>query len=56
MTLYAAFFREGNFRLPMSRFLGKVLTRYGIHISQVNAIGLPRVTHLEFICRVQKIC
>ncbi|MFS7937898.1 hypothetical protein Hanom_Chr05g00433151 [Helianthus anomalus] len=35
MTLYAAFFREGNFRLPMSKFLSEVLTKYGIHISQL---------------------
>ncbi|KAF5766060.1 hypothetical protein HanRHA438_Chr15g0723131 [Helianthus annuus] len=55
ISLYAAFFREGNFRLPMSRLLGEVLTRYGIHVSQVNALGLPRVTHFEFICRAQKI-
>ncbi|MFS7998322.1 hypothetical protein Hanom_Chr12g01152371 [Helianthus anomalus] len=55
MTHYAAFFREGNFRLPMSKFLGEILTRYGLHISQVNALGLPRVTHFEFICQEQKI-
>ncbi|KAJ0681003.1 hypothetical protein HanPI659440_Chr16g0630851 [Helianthus annuus] len=55
MTLYVAFFREGNFRLPMSKFLGEVLTRYGLHISQLNALGLPRVTHIEFIYRAQKI-
>ncbi|KAF5773757.1 hypothetical protein HanRHA438_Chr13g0602941 [Helianthus annuus] len=55
MTLYAAFFRESNFRLPMLKFLGEVLTRYGMHISQVNALGLPRVTHFEFICRAHKI-
>ncbi|KAJ0796107.1 hypothetical protein HanPI659440_Chr04g0158341 [Helianthus annuus] len=55
MTLYATFFKEGNFRLAMSKFLGDVLMRYGIHISQVNALGLPRITHFEFICRDQKI-
>ncbi|KAM0049665.1 hypothetical protein Hdeb2414_s0008g00288551 [Helianthus debilis subsp. tardiflorus] len=55
MTLYAAFFREEDFRLPMPKFIGDVLTGYGIHISQVNALGLPRVTHFEFICRAQKI-
>ncbi|MFS7928369.1 hypothetical protein Hanom_Chr04g00319961 [Helianthus anomalus] len=54
MTLYAAFFREGNFRFPMSKFLGSVLKSYGIHISQVNALGLPRVFHFMFICRAQK--
>ncbi|MFS7998326.1 hypothetical protein Hanom_Chr12g01152421 [Helianthus anomalus] len=26
----------------MSKFLGEILTRYGLHISQVNALGLPR--------------
>ncbi|MFS7921317.1 hypothetical protein Hanom_Chr03g00235381 [Helianthus anomalus] len=28
---------------------------YGIHLSQVNTIGLPRLTHFKFICRAQKI-
>ncbi|MFS8024043.1 hypothetical protein Hanom_Chr16g01458601 [Helianthus anomalus] len=55
MTLYVAFFREGDFRLPMSKFIRDILTRYGIHFSQVNALGLPRVTHFEFIYRGQKI-
>ncbi|KAJ0800043.1 hypothetical protein HanPI659440_Chr03g0098411 [Helianthus annuus] len=55
MTLYATLFSEGNFRLPMSKFLGEILTKYCIHISQVNALGLPRVTHFEFICRAQKL-
>ncbi|MFS7994542.1 hypothetical protein Hanom_Chr12g01107281 [Helianthus anomalus] len=55
MTLYADFFREGNFCLPMSKFIGEVLTGYGLHISQINALGLPRVTHFEIICRAQKI-
>ncbi|KAF5773841.1 hypothetical protein HanRHA438_Chr13g0603861 [Helianthus annuus] len=27
MTLYVAFFREGNFRLPMSKFVGEVLIK-----------------------------
>ncbi|KAM0043787.1 hypothetical protein Hdeb2414_s0010g00345441 [Helianthus debilis subsp. tardiflorus] len=51
MTLYADFFWEGNFRIPMSSFLREVLTGYGLHISQINALGLPRLTHFEFICR-----
>ncbi|MFS7998992.1 hypothetical protein Hanom_Chr12g01160671 [Helianthus anomalus] len=41
ITLYAAFFREGNFRLPMTKFTVDVLTNYGLHISQINALGLP---------------
>ncbi|MFS8012586.1 hypothetical protein Hanom_Chr14g01322631 [Helianthus anomalus] len=53
MTLYAAFFKEGNVRLPTTKFFGEVRSRYGLHISQISALGLPRVTHFEFICRVQ---
>ncbi|KAJ0716552.1 hypothetical protein HanPI659440_Chr13g0513991 [Helianthus annuus] len=55
IALYAAFFREGNFRLPMTKFTGEVLTNYGLHISQINALGLPRITHFEFICRANRI-
>ncbi|KAF5767230.1 hypothetical protein HanRHA438_Chr14g0631851 [Helianthus annuus] len=55
MTLYADFFREVNFRLPMSKFIGDVLTGYGLHISQINALGLPRITHFEFICLAQRV-
>ncbi|KAF5774290.1 hypothetical protein HanRHA438_Chr13g0609241 [Helianthus annuus] len=33
IALYAAFFREGNFRLPITKFTGEVLTNYGLHIS-----------------------
>ncbi|KAJ0801047.1 hypothetical protein HanPI659440_Chr03g0112311 [Helianthus annuus] len=55
ITLYAAFFREGNFRLPMTKFTANVLTNYGLHISQINALGLPRVTHFEFICRANRV-
>ncbi|MFS7961398.1 hypothetical protein Hanom_Chr08g00714531 [Helianthus anomalus] len=45
MTLYAEFFRERNFRLPMSKFIGEVLTNYGLHISQITALCLPHLTH-----------
>ncbi|KAJ0649351.1 hypothetical protein HanLR1_Chr15g0583311 [Helianthus annuus] len=55
MSLYADFFREGNFRLPMSKSIGEVLTGYGLHISQISALGLPRVTHFEFICRANRV-
>ncbi|MFS7905062.1 hypothetical protein Hanom_Chr01g00043351 [Helianthus anomalus] len=55
ITLYAEFFREGNFRLPMSKFVGEVLTGYGLHISQINALVLPQITHFEFICRANHI-
>ncbi|MFS7991978.1 hypothetical protein Hanom_Chr12g01076951 [Helianthus anomalus] len=55
MSLYADFFREGNFRLPMSRFIGEVLTGYGLHISQISALGLPRITHFEFFYRANHV-
>ncbi|KAJ0568591.1 hypothetical protein HanIR_Chr06g0297911 [Helianthus annuus] len=55
ITLYAAFFREGNFRLPITKFTVAVLRGYGLHISQINAIGLPRITHFEFVCRSYRV-
>ncbi|MFS8004367.1 hypothetical protein Hanom_Chr13g01224921 [Helianthus anomalus] len=55
ITLYTAFFREGNFRLPMKKFTGEVLTNYGLHISQINTLWLPQITHFEFICRANCI-
>ncbi|KAM0040911.1 hypothetical protein Hdeb2414_s0011g00359911 [Helianthus debilis subsp. tardiflorus] len=55
MSLYAHFFREGNFHLPMSKFIGEVLTGYGLRISQINALGLPRITHFEFIFRANRV-
>ncbi|KAJ0669134.1 hypothetical protein HanPI659440_Chr17g0697541 [Helianthus annuus] len=55
MTLYVAFFLEGNLRLPMTKFKGEVLTNYGLHISQISALGLPQSTHFEFICRANRI-
>ncbi|MFS7977503.1 hypothetical protein Hanom_Chr10g00904761 [Helianthus anomalus] len=53
LTLYAAFFLEGNFRLPITKFTASVLRNYGLHISQINAIGLPR--EFEFVCRAHRI-
>ncbi|MFS7966185.1 hypothetical protein Hanom_Chr09g00770881 [Helianthus anomalus] len=44
-----------NFHLPMSKFIGEVLTGYGLHISHINALGLPRLTHFEFICRANHV-
>ncbi|MFS7925713.1 hypothetical protein Hanom_Chr04g00288291 [Helianthus anomalus] len=55
ITLYAAYFWEGNFRLPMSKFTAEVLTNYGLPISQINALGLPQLTHFKFICKANRI-
>ncbi|MFS7938185.1 hypothetical protein Hanom_Chr05g00436421 [Helianthus anomalus] len=39
----------------MTRFTSEVLTNFGLHISQVNGLGLPRITYFEFICRANRI-
>ncbi|KAJ0946815.1 hypothetical protein HanRHA438_Chr01g0008121 [Helianthus annuus] len=39
----------------MSKFIGEVLTSYGLHISQINALGLPRLTLFEFVCRANRM-
>ncbi|KAM0049424.1 hypothetical protein Hdeb2414_s0008g00285761 [Helianthus debilis subsp. tardiflorus] len=46
---------KGNFRLSMSKFIGEVLTGYSLHISQISALGLPRITHFEFICQDNRV-
>ncbi|MFS7973915.1 hypothetical protein Hanom_Chr09g00862291 [Helianthus anomalus] len=55
MTLYAMFFKKGNLWLPITKFLGDILTRYGLHISQISHVGMPQITHFEFICRAQNL-
>ncbi|MFS7918890.1 hypothetical protein Hanom_Chr03g00206501 [Helianthus anomalus] len=49
ITLHSAFFKEGNFRLPITKFLAEVLTRHGVYISQISPVGMPQITHFEFI-------
>ncbi|KAJ0617791.1 hypothetical protein HanHA89_Chr02g0045821 [Helianthus annuus] len=44
-----------DFRLPITKFTAAVLRGYGLHISQINAIGLPRITHFEYVCRAHRI-
>ncbi|KAJ0789429.1 hypothetical protein HanPI659440_Chr05g0203461 [Helianthus annuus] len=39
----------------MTKFTREVLTNYGLHNSQINALGLPRITQFEFICRANCI-
>ncbi|MFS7927054.1 hypothetical protein Hanom_Chr04g00304421 [Helianthus anomalus] len=39
----------------MTKFTGEVLKNYGLHISRINAPGLPRITHFELICRANHI-
>ncbi|KAJ0764635.1 hypothetical protein HanPI659440_Chr08g0294371 [Helianthus annuus] len=39
----------------MTKFTAEVLTNYRLHISQINALGLPRLTHFEFICKANRL-
>ncbi|KAM0029527.1 hypothetical protein Hdeb2414_s0018g00527141 [Helianthus debilis subsp. tardiflorus] len=39
----------------MKKFTREVLTNYGLHISQINALGFPRHTHFEFICQANRV-
>ncbi|MFS7919117.1 hypothetical protein Hanom_Chr03g00209091 [Helianthus anomalus] len=55
ITLYGTFFKEGNFHLPITKFLVEVLTRYGFHISQVSHVGIHRITHFKFRCQAQNL-
>ncbi|MFS7903002.1 hypothetical protein Hanom_Chr01g00018501 [Helianthus anomalus] len=53
ITLYADFFREGNFRLPATHFLGDIVQYYAFHITQLSPMGMVRIRHIEFVCRSQ---
>ena len=54
ITLYADYFSECNFRVPITHFVIKLLQFYGVHISQVHPMGLCRVRHFEFSCISQQ--
>ncbi|MFS7937637.1 hypothetical protein Hanom_Chr05g00429941 [Helianthus anomalus] len=42
-----------NYRIPFSRFLLRVLQFFRVHISQVNPLGLSRISDFELSCRAQ---
>ncbi|MFS7925735.1 hypothetical protein Hanom_Chr04g00288621 [Helianthus anomalus] len=39
----------------MMKLVGEVLKRYEIHISQINALGMPLITYFEFVCKPHDI-
>ncbi|GKC82700.1 hypothetical protein Tco_1138417 [Tanacetum coccineum] len=49
--VYTRFFKFTNFRLPLSTFFLRVLSHFGIHISQLSVLGAARVSHFEISCR-----
>jgi hypothetical protein len=50
--LYTRLFDYTQFRFPLSKFLVSILEHYKIHISQLHEIGVTKVSHFEYLCRV----
>ncbi|KAF5812739.1 hypothetical protein HanRHA438_Chr03g0101291 [Helianthus annuus] len=55
ITLFWDYFADGNFCLPVTRFLLDVLEYYKFHISQLHPIGMVQIRHFEFLCRSMHI-
>ncbi|KAF5823371.1 hypothetical protein HanRHA438_Chr01g0038581 [Helianthus annuus] len=51
ITLFWEYFADGNFRLPVTKFLIEVLSHYRFHLSQLHPVGLVRIHHFEFLCQ-----
>ena len=50
--VYTRFFEMGNFRIPLSIFLLRVLEYFQIHLSQLSVLAACRISHFEILCRV----
>ncbi|GJW22403.1 hypothetical protein Tco_0033025 [Tanacetum coccineum] len=50
--IYTRFLEFANFRVPLSRFLLRVLKYYQINFSQLSVLGAAKVSHFEIMCRV----
>ncbi|KAF5758921.1 hypothetical protein HanXRQr2_Chr16g0735021 [Helianthus annuus] len=48
VTLFADFFHEGNFWLPLTVFMADLLEYYRIHISQLSPPEMVRARHFEY--------
>ncbi|MFS7930491.1 hypothetical protein Hanom_Chr04g00344951 [Helianthus anomalus] len=53
VTLFADFFNEGNFRLPLTIFMADLLEYYKIHISLLSPLGMVRAHHFEYCFQSQ---
>jgi hypothetical protein len=49
--LYFKHFSKANLRVPLSRFLVRVLDYHALHIAQCPPLFILRVTHFELACR-----
>ncbi|GKF87246.1 hypothetical protein Tco_0258123 [Tanacetum coccineum] len=50
--IYTRFLEFANFRVPLSRFLLRVLEYYQINFSQLSVLGASKVSHFKITCRV----
>ncbi|KAJ0714590.1 hypothetical protein HanPI659440_Chr13g0491171 [Helianthus annuus] len=55
ITLFWDYFTDGNFRLPVTRFILDVLGYYKFHISQLHPMGMVRILQFEFLYRSMHI-
>ncbi|KAJ0599120.1 hypothetical protein HanHA300_Chr00c0019g0682991 [Helianthus annuus] len=55
ITLFWDYFTDGNFQLPVIRFVLDILGYYKFHISQLNPMGMVQIRHFEFLCRSMHI-
>ncbi|KAM0039962.1 hypothetical protein Hdeb2414_s0012g00388121 [Helianthus debilis subsp. tardiflorus] len=49
--VYTRMFDYHNYRLPLMKFLVKVLMFHEVHLSQMNPFGLAKVCQFELACR-----
>jgi hypothetical protein len=54
ITLYTNFCTSSHLRIQIRHFLADLLCHYGVHLSQVAPLGLPKVFHYEFCVRALK--
>ncbi|MFS8008927.1 hypothetical protein Hanom_Chr14g01278621 [Helianthus anomalus] len=49
--VYTRMFDYCNYRLPLTKFLVRVLLFHEVHLSQMNPFGLAKVCQFELACR-----
>ncbi|GJW61994.1 gypsy type transposase [Tanacetum coccineum] len=50
IDMYTRFIEFANYRIPLSKFLFRVLEYYQINLSQSFVIGVAKVSHFEIMC------
>ncbi|GKB10067.1 hypothetical protein Tco_0843990 [Tanacetum coccineum] len=52
IRIYTRFLEFANFRVPLSRFLLRVLEYYQINFSQLSVLGVAKGSHFKIMCHV----